>query len=56
MADVQQSVINQPYPYVNGKLINGFPGSNVALVGQVDKIDGQNMVTKTTDGKQSLLS
>ena len=39
------------HPFVNAQKMNNFMGKSVALLGKVEKVEGNVMVVKTTDGK-----
>jgi hypothetical protein len=51
MTDAKDALKRVAYPFVNAKKMEQFVGSTVALVGRVEKIEGQTLTVKTTDGK-----
>ena len=39
MSDVKDSMMKEPYPFVNARYMEKFVGSTVALVGKIDKTE-----------------
>ena len=39
MSEVKDSMMKEPYPFVNARYMEKFVGSTVALVGKIDKAE-----------------
>ena len=52
MSDVKDSMMKEPYPFVNARYMEKFIGSTVALVGKIDKAEASNLIVRTSDEKE----
>ena len=55
MSDVKDTMMKEPYPFVNSKYMERFVGNTVALVGKIDKAEGSTLTVRTSDEKEVVI-